>query len=239
MIVITVILGYATNQFSIILSDRRLNFGENQEYGYDDSKTKLVPYNSGGWTSGAGYADFIDLFQDNLNYTNIRDTDDMINVYQEAYNKSVFSEPNMKKHINRSSLMSSWVGGNENGEILMRLGGFCYDIGENKLFLANHGNIIIFYPGEFLDDKEKVFVFEEKFNLEIGYEHSLVDTILYMLLLFREIKDESKFVSEECDIGVLFLSEENEQILGRFEGRVNEMIEEVKKGNLIKYSTDD
>lgn len=55
---LTVNIGYASKCLSIIVTDRRINYGKNQEFGYSDNNNKLVNLKDMGWATGAGLASF-------------------------------------------------------------------------------------------------------------------------------------------------------------------------------------
>lgn len=57
----TTIICYKDETVSMILADRRLNWGKNQEGGYDDTREKIVA-TLFGWASGGGFSDFSDIF---------------------------------------------------------------------------------------------------------------------------------------------------------------------------------
>lgn len=60
------VIGYVTDQFTILITNTRITFERNAEFGWDDDNKKLVSIPNLGWATGVGVFDFISRFYDKL-----------------------------------------------------------------------------------------------------------------------------------------------------------------------------
>jgi hypothetical protein len=91
--------------------------------------------------------------------------------------------------------------------------------------------ISFFYPMDFIDNK---YILNEKFNLKETYSN---DNKLYekVFNIFKFIHENSKTVSNICDIGIL-LNINGELFKSRIKGNIDDLIHALKNDELSKYT---
>jgi|SRR5699024_8064967 len=227
----TAVLGYVTQAISVILCDRRINFGKYQEFGYSDENKKLVDLTEMGWASGAGLATFLDEFKDNLDKEYIKDTDDIIRAFNVAVGQAKEQTPHLSKEIDKSSAMISWFGVPSEQQMTFRVGILSNHHFGSNIALINDEEIQTLYPGDYIDNPDLVKDFEERFEKSIGFQGDIEDILDRMLHMFDEISSNSKYVSKCCDIG-LHCFTQNGILKLKISGEVNELISEIENGNI-------
>ncbi|WP_158735131.1 hypothetical protein [Alteribacillus sp. YIM 98480] len=218
----TTVISYVNSAFSVILSDNRINYGHNQEGGYQDGFNKLINLPEMGWSSGAGLSDFLVEIKDQLGAFDIKNTDDILHLFKDVLNKAKENNVLYKKEIDESVIVSSWLGSDGN-DVFFRVGMLSNKHFGINLRVLEKGEIDIVYPGDYLSNIQRVEEIKEKFNLTIG-ETDLFMALNEMLQIFDVISSNSTQVSRTCDIGLFTFQED-----GVYKIRTSGDVEELKK----------
>lgn len=232
----TAILTYIGKDFSIILSDNRINFGPNQEGGYEDGTTKLVDLNYMGWASGAGLSDYLDDLKRSLVRIKPSSPDDIKNIYTRVLESHHKNDPDYIEDINKSVVVASWLGFNaDTSSVLLRIGSVCKEHFDDKVMFLPEGIIYVVYPGDYVDDLSKVDELKDKFDFEVTGD--IGEVISKMLEIFEEISKNSIYVSQHCDIGTMNVVDNNKfwnVYKHKISGNVTKLINSYKTGNFEK-----
>lgn len=224
----TVVLSYVSTQGSIILSDNRINYGRNQEGGFQDGVTKLIDLPQMGWASGAGLSDYLIDVKKKLASANIVEVDDIKSVFKEVTAEHINDNVGFKDDISESVLVTSWFGANEDRtETFFRVGILSEKHFGSNIGLLNKGEIDIVYPGDYLNDMNKVNTVKEKFNLNVGED--INSALKTMLEIFDDISKGSKQVSRTCDIGMQLLTSQAMFKL-KFSNHIEKLIQDYENG---------
>lgn len=228
----TAIIGYATKLLSIILIDNRINWGNNQEFGFEDGKVKLVDLPELGWAGGAGLSVFCDHFKKSLAEAEVYEAQKVIDVFNESVSYSKSMLPEFSESIDESIAVASWLGASEGlKDFFFRVGVLSKKEFGNKMGLLNENELFIVYPPEYLNSIEKVNEFEGRFNLKVEYNGNISVILEEMFHMFEEISQNSKFVSTTCDVGLFFLATEG-FVKAKISGEISELIEDLEKGKI-------
>lgn len=228
----TVNIGYVSKYLSIIVTDRRINYGENQEFGYSDNNNKLINLKDMGWATGAGLANFLDDFKEKLSESEVKNSDDVIALFHDVVEKAKQDEPDFAEHIDKSVGMISWFSALEDlSDFFFRVGLLSNsDFGRN-IALLNNEELQIVYPTEYLDDIAKVRELEKRYDMKIKFDGDLNKIFSRIFTIFSEISKESNFVSSICDVGLHFLNSEG-FFKVRFSGEVEELLNDLYSGKI-------
>jgi hypothetical protein len=230
----TAILTYVGEKFSIILSDDRINYGPNQEGGYEDGTTKLVDLNYMGWASGAGLSDYLDDLKRSLVRTKPSRPDDIKAIYNRVLEIHHKNDPDYIEDINKSVVVASWLGFDmDTSSVLLRIGSVCKEHFDDKLMFLPKGIIDVIYPGDYVDDLSKVDRLKDKFDFRVTGD--IGEVIGKMLEIFEEISKNSIYVSQHCDIGTMNVVDRNEfwnVYKHKISGDVTKLIDSYKTGKL-------
>jgi hypothetical protein len=196
----SVVIGYVTDSFSVIITDTRITYGKNAEYGWDDNYEKLVSIPNMGWATGVGVFDVIDKFNKNLAKTKIGTIKNIEELYLKTLEKEKREQECLKDHIDSTVITCSWVDINT-----LRVGLLNKEFfGENLVELIQN-QITILYPFDYLEDERKVADIQKRYCLNNKYSN-FEKLLEHLLLIFADISANSFGVSNICDIGIqLFL----------------------------------
>jgi hypothetical protein len=197
----SVVIGYVTDHFSIIITDTRITYGKNAEYGWDDNYEKLVSIPRMGWATGVGVSDFIEGFTQKLS----RVTFGTVRKLEEMYVNTLEKEKQKNEcpidHIDSTVMTCSWLDNVDNRK-RCKVGLLCNEhFGKNLKELVHH-QINILYPFDYLDDLNKVEDIEKRYSKIEDCDGDLEKLMKHLLLIFAEISANSFSVSSICDIGI-------------------------------------
>lgn len=230
----TVIINYSSSYFSIILADRRTNFGEHQEYGYDDNKSKLIDLENMGWASGTGLSVFLEEFKARLSKGNFNQVEEMYEVFSQSVQDCKIKFPEWSHHIEESCATASWIGISEDlKNILFRIGLFSLEQKGYPVRLFSN-KLVILYPPEYLSNIDKQSELEKRRKIAPELEENLDEVIKMMFLTFVEISNSSKHVSSLCDMGIQILDKYNILKL-RISGEVEDLLDAIEKNELHNF----
>lgn len=223
----SVVIGYVTDQFSILMTDTRITFGKNAEFGWDDENDKLVSIPNMGWVTGVGVSDFISRFHEKLTKTKISTVRNIEDLYMKTLENEKREFAYLGNHIDSTVITCSWLG---LGDDSIRLGMFCKEyFGHNLVELLNN-QINILYPYDYLEDFSKIDKIQNRIKFE--YNGNFENLLELLLLIFAEISANSPGVSSICDIGIqLFLG--NEVYKLRIKKDISPLIKAAENGTLI------
>lgn len=225
----TTVISYVTELFSIIITDNRINFGPNQEGGYEDGHLKLINLKDMGWASGAGLSDFLDEIKNRLSTKEIRTTDDIKKEFSEALKMQKSKEPYFVGYIEESVVVTSWLGATESN-IFLRVGALSEKHFGTSIVSLEKGLIDIVYPGDYLDYVDKISVLKEKHELKIEQD-DFGFVLKSMFKIFKHISLNSNQVSKTCDVGIMIFLEDGLYKL-KISGEIKELIDELTNGNI-------
>lgn len=229
----TVVVTYVDTLRSIIMVDDRLNWGRNQEFGYEDGNIKLIDIPNMGWASGAGYSDFIDIFQQKISERNIANTTDIASAYKEAIEDEIRNSPMNKGDIESAACVASWFGMTEEGPT-MRVGLLSHNHFGSELAKLENGNLQLLYPGDYLEDLSKVKVIEESYNNRFTESASYEEILETMLKIFKDISEDSIYVSENCHIGLFYIQQDG-VYKSRISGEIDFLLNELANERLFNH----
>ncbi|WP_339271711.1 hypothetical protein NYE54_09205 [Paenibacillus sp. FSL K6-1330] len=228
----TAIIGFTTGLFSIILTDNRINWGMEQEYGYEDGQEKLFNIPEMGWAGGAGLSLFINDFKKSLAEEKVSEVQNIIDIFKNSVDYSKNEAPEYSEVIDESVAIASWIGATEAmDKILFRVGVLSKKHFGNQMGLLNENEIFVVYPPEYLRSIEKVRELEERYKLKIEHDFDLSEILIRMLHIFNEISQNSKFVSTTCDVGLQFMAEEG-LIKAKISGEITKLINKLENGDV-------
>ncbi|KYD07648.1 hypothetical protein [Saccharococcus caldoxylosilyticus] len=228
----TVVLAYTNRYMSVIMSDDRINYGRHQEFGYIDGTTKLIELPNMGWISGAGLSDYLDKLKDSLANLEPTNTDEIKEVYKKVIEKCKDEDPDLAEDIDESVAVVSWIS-SDTKEIFFRVGVLSAKHFGEKLMILQNGHIFIAYPGDYLDNPIKAETLEKKYNLHIGEELDFYSILKNMFEIFKEIALDSKYVSNNCDVGIQVLQQDGIYKL-KISGDIFDLLNKVNNNKLDK-----
>lgn len=229
----SVVIAYSTDVLSIILTDKRVSFGKYAEFGYSDDGEKLINLSDMGWAAGAGVSEYLYDLKQNLSSENIKDVKDIINVYQKISN-TYFIDPNYSKEdIDMSAVVASWLGFDE------KICFFKFNVGilssqhisENGIKTLSPNQIFTLYPIDYLDNQNKISSLLSKHGCEHQFDGDINKLYEKIFGLFREIAEDSKYVSTTCDIGLHLIQKDGVYKI-KLSGEINELMNELKEGRI-------
>lgn len=229
----TAIIGYSTKTLTIMLTDRRINYGAKQELGYEDNRVKLINLPDMGWASGAGLADFLDSFKESLAENKVSSTDDVRKIYDDAVVKAKEINPSsFEEHIDKSVAVVSWFGATTDyQEIFFRMGLLSKSSFGNNIAVANSEEIFIVYPSDYLENQELVMDLEKRHGIHVQFNGDINLVLKRMFEMFKEISDKSPYVSSICDAGLFFIAPDGIYKI-KISGEVDDLIRELDEGKL-------
>lgn len=228
----TVVISFANQNMSIIMSDDRINYGNQQEFGYSDGDTKLIDLPNMGWVSGAGLSDFLNEFKQILAASEPSDTKELNKLYKKAVENSKVLKPVYSDFIQKSVAVASWVSRDlDFEEMFFRVGVFSEKHFGLEVAILEPGNILITYPGDYLDDLDKVKVIESNHKLEINDDTDFYEILRIMFEVFKEISSDSIYCSTNCDVGIQALQADGIYKM-KISGEISFLLESLKLNEL-------
>lgn len=225
----TAVLSYVSKEFSIILSDNRINFGRYQEHGFEDGHVKLVNLRDMGWASGAGLSDYLFKLKEALASNEIKDTNNIEILFKSVLEACKSENPIFEEDIDASVVVASWLGANETS-IFLRVGILSNKHFGTNLAILENGSINIVYPGDFLESPNKIKFTEERYDLNIG-KKGFWGSLRIMLNIFNDISLNSKQVSRTCDIGIHIIQEDGIYKF-KISGEIETLLSELNTGSI-------
>lgn len=227
----SVVIGYVSDFFSIIMTDTRITFGKEAEMGWDDQYEKLVSIPNMGWATGVGVYELILNFNKNL--ANMKSTS--VENIEVLFKKTLEIEENkngyLKENFDATVITCSWVC-HEEDKNKFRIGLLNKQQFGSKLVYLRHNHVTILYPYDFLDDFSKVDNIEKKIRLNSESNRNLEKLLHHLLQIFAEISANSIGVSRICDIGIqIFLGKDLYKF--KLKDNVQPLIKAAKDGTLL------
>jgi hypothetical protein len=197
----SVVIGYVSDQFSILMTDTRITYGKNAEFGWDDNYEKLVSIPRMGWVTGVGVSDFIERFNEKLSKVAFGTVRKLEEMYVNTLEKEKQISECPIDHIDSTVITCSWLEYVDNRK-RCKVGLLCNEhFGKNLKELVHH-RINILYPFDYLDNLNKVEDIERKYCHIANFDGNLEKLVGHLLLIFAEISSNSFSVSSICDIGI-------------------------------------
>ncbi|WHX98605.1 hypothetical protein [Neobacillus sp. DY30] len=197
----SVVIGYVSDYFSIIMTDTRITYGKDAEMGWDDNYEKLVSLPNMGWATGVGVYDFINKFNRKLGTMKHTTVPIMEELFEETLEQEKQQHEYLKEHFDSTVITCSWVGMQEDKK-MFRVGMLNKECFGNRLVeIVNH-HITILYPYDYLDDLSKVENIENRFSMYTEYNGDFMSLLEQLLQIFAEISANSFGVSKICNIGI-------------------------------------
>lgn len=225
----TAIISYANEYCSIIITDNRVNYGYNQEGGYEDGHLKLINLPDMGWVSGAGLADYLDILKLKLASSEIHYVADIEKVYEEVITAFKDVEPYWEDKIDASVMVASWVGF-DGEKLVFRVGTMSKKHFDYNLMRIKENTFHIVYPGDFLSDESKIDHLNDVFKLDETDDDFFIN-LANMLKIFNHISLNSVQVSDTCDIGIQVLLNDDVYKF-KISGDIEELISKAESEDL-------
>jgi hypothetical protein len=227
----SVVIGYVTDQFSIIMTDTRITYGKNAEYGWDDNYEKLVSIPRMGWATGVGVCDFIENFNKILSRVAFGTVGKLEEIYVNTLEKEKQKNECPLDHIDSTVITCSWLDKEDNRK-RCKVGLFCNEhFGKNLKELVQH-QINILYPFDYLDDINKVEAIEKRYSKIEECDGNLEKLMEHLLLIFAEISANSFSVSSICDIGIHLLKN-NDVCKLKLKEEIRPLIKAAQNGTIM------
>ena len=197
----SVVIGYVSDYFSIVMTDTRITYGKNANMGWDDHYEKLVSLPNMGWATGVGVFDFIHKFNKNLAKKKMATVQMIEEIFEKTLEQEKHKNEDMKEHFDSTVITCSWVDIEEN-QSKFRVGLLNKEHFGNRLMELGTHHITILYPFDYLDDLNKVENIEKKFSMYTEFDGNFGNLLQNLLQIFAEISANSFGVSRICDIGI-------------------------------------
>lgn len=227
----SVVIGYVSDYFSIIMTDTRITFGKEAEMGWNDHYEKLVSIPNMGWATGVGVFDFIHNFNHNLGKMN----NTTVRIIEELFQKTLEQEKHnnecLKDHFDSTVITCSWVEKEENKR-KFHVGLLNKKHFGNRLVELGNNHITILYPFDFLNNLSKVESIEKRFRMYTEFDGNFEKLLQHLLQIFAEISENSSGVSRICDMGIQVYLDNN---LYKFQLKENvrPLIKAAKNGTIL------
>jgi hypothetical protein len=230
---LTAVLCYTTNLFSLILSDNRVSYGKYAQGGYSDDYEKLVNLKDMGWAAGAGAADYLDELKQRLAVTPINNVEEIIKIYQEVSDSFSSNSIYSGDDIDMSAAVASWLGFDEHLDF------FKFNIGilspnhidQEGLKCVGPNQIFTLYPVDYLENENKILDLLNRHGCEYQFDGDLNTLYKKVFSIFKEIAQNSDFVSSSCDIGLHMIQNDGIYKI-RFSGEIDNLIQEANENSI-------
>jgi hypothetical protein len=227
----SVVIGYVSDYFSIVMTDTRITYGKNAEMGWNDNFEKLVSLPNMGWATGVGVFDFIHHFNKELGKLKSASVRMMEELFEKTFEQEIDKNDSMKKYYDSTVITCSWVGSEENKN-KFRVGLLNKQHFGNRLMELSNNHITVLYPYDFLNDLSKVENIEKRFSMYTEFDGNFGDFLQNLLQIFAEISANSFGVSRICDIGIqVYL--DNHLYKFQLKEDVGPLIQAAKDGTLL------
>lgn len=227
----SVVIGYVTDQFSVIMTDTRITYGKNGEYGWDDNYEKLASIPDMGWATGVGVCDFIERFKGGLSKSKNRTVGKIEELYAQTLEKEKQKHESLTEHIDSTVITCSWAG-LEGNRMKLRVGFLNNEHFGHNLVELGQNQITILYPFDYLQDYRKIEDIEKRKRLHHRDEGSFERLLEHLLSIFAEISANSFGVSRICDIGIHMCSDNDVNKL-KLKGEISPLMEAAREGTLM------
>lgn len=237
----TVVINYYSDFLSIIMTDRRISYGPNAELGFSDDHQKLINLKEMGWAAGAGLSDYLTRLKDRLSESTITSVSEIMDIYENIKTSSIEDDPDSEFDIHQSIVSFSLRQFDYETKMFKFPIGLLNEmhVHEDGITLVPPDTIHIIYPTDvYLDKKHRERIAETH---EVTYKFDGIEQLMHRLLTaFLDISTISRFVSEECDLGIEILLKEgickfklagniHDLLQASNENRLNEKLELVSK----------
>lgn len=197
----SVVIGYSCERFSLIATDTRIVNGDSTT----DRNIKLKDLESIGFEATSGLQEFSNEFHSNLDNTEVKDVDDVLNSFKITIN--TYKEKNLDRESSEALKSTASIVSftSENDEHIVVCNNGILSENSEKLELMERNNIFILYPLDYINNKDLVEKVNNKFNMNyiVDEEKDVKGLMKYIMDIFQEISSNSKYVSSYCHIGVL------------------------------------
>ncbi|MFJ5760692.1 hypothetical protein ACIQAA_16505 [Neobacillus sp. NPDC093182] len=144
----SVVIGYVSDYFSIVMTDTRITYGKNAEMGWNDNYEKLVSIPNMGWATGVGVFGFIDKFNRKLGKMEQTTIPIMEKLFKKTLEQEKHNHEFLKDFIDTTVITCSWVGIQED-KSKFRVGLFNKEhFGHRLVELGTH-HITILFPYDY------------------------------------------------------------------------------------------
>ncbi|WP_416144921.1 hypothetical protein [Planococcus koreensis] len=108
-------INYVSEDFALIMTDRRSSYGLKGEFGYTDEIDKLINLKNLGWATGMGLYNFIEPFLKKLSNSRIDTVDDIVEIYNRILERTYNDFPLFREKLKDSSVCFSFAIPNKDG----------------------------------------------------------------------------------------------------------------------------
>ena len=185
----SVVLGYACGEYSILLCDKR---GINTNGDICDNNEKLCVIPNKGWVSAIGHAGLAEVTFKEIRSNKINGFIDVLNIYQRMFDIAI--KGNVIQHNNGSMLILNMINDHDNLDKFV-----LFTIGESNnglIPLAYENKIIMNGPSD-----DVYFKISGKYSYGQDVSGSPNHIIHVMQAIFQDISKASEYVSKQFDIG--------------------------------------
>ncbi|OMD09848.1 hypothetical protein [Paenibacillus odorifer] len=193
----TVVIGILTNDFSILATDTRTCYENDNNEFFNDQSLKLRSLNyPHGWLAGLGYSSFLDHYHELSCMIVNPNTDNYCRAYAQVANTMLQQNPDQLNDIIGSCCYHTFI---HNGDLRLNYSYF-NETKQSCTVDLMEGRFQIGFPYNYPAESRK-WIVENYIESEI--EMGLDSFILKLLEIFKEISLKSNAVSEICEIGIL------------------------------------
>ncbi|NUU62615.1 hypothetical protein [Paenibacillus agri] len=193
----TVVIGILTNDFSILATDTRTCYENDNNELFNDQSLKLRALNyPHGWLAGLGYSSFLDHYHELSCRIVNPNTDNYCRAYAQVAHAMLQQNPDQLNDIIDSCCYHTFI---HNGDVELNYSYFDENSESRTVALLKNKFQIGFpynYPA-----KSRKWIVENYIESEIDL--GLDSIILKLLEIFKEVSSKSNSVSKICEIGIL------------------------------------
>lgn len=195
----TVVLGIATEEYSILVTDTRMCFERGLESKFDDGTVKLKPLNyPHGWYAGVGHSIYLDEFYHLVSRCLISTREEYLNAMSQVITEQLEHNSAQLMDIARSVSYRTYIC---EGNLAIEL--FYIDRTTNQTSVMTYpsNRIVVGFPSNYTEEMQRALI--RSYGIDIDQSGDFPDNMIKFLNIFKEISTISHSVSEICEIGIL------------------------------------
>jgi hypothetical protein len=212
---LTLVLGFSSENFSVLAADTRMFIdGKQEDYVDDYVKLHELPETLG-WVIGSGFTHVLNNFM-SLVYLNAAVLWDYKQI-QPIFESTIKAHPNFEEIIETSNIFSSYFNKDEQTQ---KLHSIVVHYGSKKATMLEKNTYFINTPLGY--SEQSIGQLLEKYEMRGIHYDSLDIALLKVTSIFDEISLNTDAVSRTCDIGIQF-NTSNELSKQRFTNDAKEL----------------
>lgn len=221
-------INFVSEDFALIMTDRRTTYGLKGEGGFTDDIDKLINLENLGWATGLGLYNFIAPFLERLSTSRIDTVDDIVEIYNKVWDRAYRDFPLYRKKLIDSNVSFSFATPNIDGSPNLVIAILREKSETVAILPTDHFRIAP--PSDYKGDISKLYICSDEFRQRYTL-NDLESNLEKALLGFKEVSEASNVSSMTCDIGI-YKKENNQLNKYKLSGNVDELLDIMKKGNI-------